>query len=215
MEIEDYPDNRHNEDPVPLMPRKPAKAELDKKPEHKTAVVGHPANIKKPTLGDKIKGAFKPEDLNQVRDYVILDIIIPKFKDACYSMIIGTIDSLFGIKSSATVPASRYSYSKPVNYASYSRKSTSSEPSYSSNTIEYDEIEYATRDDVEAVLNGMQDEIDQYGAISILEMYELSGTTDSNYTHNNYGWESLDGAQIIRIPGNKYGIRLPRPRPLK
>lgn len=221
MEIEDYPDNRRKPAtmPVPLATKQAySKPDAPKKQDHKSPVVGHPANVKKPTLGDKIKDSFKPEDLTQVRDYVILDIIIPKFKDACYSMIIGTIDSLFGIKSSPTVPASRYSYSKPINYSAYSsssQKYVQKDPSYSSNTVDYDEIEYATRDDAEAVLNGMQTEIEEYGSISILEMYELSGTTDNNYTHNNYGWESLDGAQIVRIPGNKYGIRLPRPRPLQ
>lgn len=55
----------------------------------------------------------------------------------------------------------------------------------------YKDIVFATLDDTSKVLNAMVSLIDEYGFVSVADLYDLVGIT-GNYTDNKIGWHNLD-----------------------
>lgn len=53
--------------------------------------------------------------------------------------------------------------------------------------------------------------LDQFGSVSVGEMYTLLNITGS-YTDDKYGWEDLRGARVEAVRGG-FLINLPRPIP--
>ena len=54
----------------------------------------------------------------------------------------------------------------------------------------------------------MDELIDQYGMVSVGDLYDLVGVT-GQYTDNNYGWTDLRTASVVRTRDG-YMIKLPR-----
>ena len=54
----------------------------------------------------------------------------------------------------------------------------------------------------------MDELIDQYGVVSVGDLYDLVGVTGA-YTDNNYGWTDLRTASVVRTRDG-YMIKLPR-----
>ena len=55
----------------------------------------------------------------------------------------------------------------------------------------------------------MDDILDQYGTVSVSDLYELADVACPHYTANKYGWTSLKNAQVMRCRDG-YIIKLPR-----
>jgi hypothetical protein len=74
---------------------------------------------------------------------------------------------------------------KKTGYVSYSTKQKSKEGKT------YKDIVYATLDDTSKVLNAMVSLIDEFGFVSVADLYELVGIT-GNYADYKIGWHNLD-----------------------
>ena len=79
---------------------------------------------------------------------------------------------------------------------------------------DYDDIIFDNRGDAEAVLSSMEDVIDQYGVVSIADLFDLAEVSNSNYAMNNYGWTDLRTANVVRVRDG-YILKLPRALPIK
>ena len=44
-------------------------------------------------------------------------------------------------------------------------------------------------------------------------MYELAEVPNDNYRLNKYGWTSMEGAQVDRLSGGGFAIKMPKARP--
>lgn len=71
----------------------------------------------------------------------------------------------------------------------------------------YDNIVFKKREDAEKVLDQLFNLIDDYGQVTVSDLYYLVGMTP-NFTDYKYGWTDLRKASIGRVR-NGYSINLP------
>lgn len=81
------------------------------------------------------------------------------------------------------------------------------------NLYEIDDVILDTYGDCEAVLDEMRELIEQYGMVSVNDLYDLLGTSGTRHTDSKYGWTSLRTAKIVPARGG-FMLKLPRVVPL-
>lgn len=186
---------------------KSKREETTDKPEEKKIekIVNGKVKKKKKT---RFADIFTSEDLNNVKSYVIDDVLLPAVKRAINDIVSEGIHMLlYGEKSTKpNTPGSR------VSYRSYYDRSDSRISRDTSPVYNYDEIVLESRSEAEDVLSRMDEIIDQYGIISVADFYDLVGVS-SNYTDNKYGWVDIRTAEVIRTRDG-YKIKLPRAKAL-
>lgn len=177
-----------------------------------SVVTGHTTTQKKVGLG-KYTGSIISSDLKSVGDFLMTDVLIPSIKKALADIVVNGIDMLLYGKSGMT---KSNSLSSKVSYSNYYNRSSYSEPlrAGSNNTLDYDNIIFDNRGDAEVVLTSMEDILDQFGSVSVADLYELADVPAPNYTMNNYGWTSLVNAQVLRCRDG-YILKMPKITSLK
>lgn len=191
------------------------KARQEQKPEKKVeAVITGTAKTRKKGDMKKFADVFIAEDANNVKSYILMEVIIPAVKKAISDIITTGIDMiLYGEsgRSKRNNTASKVSYR---NY--YERDSDRVRAGSGSNKrsgLDYDDILFDTRGDAEAVLDAMNDIISQYGTVSVSDFYDLARVPNDNFTMNRYGWTNIGGATAVRVRDG-YILKLPRAIPL-
>lgn len=76
--------------------------------------------------------------------------------------------------------------------------------------FDYSEIIFKNRGDAESVLFAMDDIIDQFGVVSVGDLYDISEVSTENHMVNKYGWSDIRDAKVIRVRKG-YVIDLPKP----
>jgi hypothetical protein len=172
-------------------------------------VISGAAKPKKKGEIQKLADIFIPTDIASLKSYVIHDVVIPYIKKT----ISETVDAiLFGGDS----PKKKTSASK-VSYGSYYNKSSDIKRDVdrqNRSVFDYDNIIFENRGDAEAVLDAMIDIIDTYSVVSVGDLYDLADITTDNFNIHKYGWSDLSSAQVIRVRGDGYSIKLPRALPI-
>lgn len=77
------------------------------------------------------------------------------------------------------------------------------------------ELVYETLVDAEDVLNGMSEIIDNYGFVTVADLYDISGLPGAYYTDSKIGWKGSIKESIIKRVRNGYIIDLPEPEVLE
>lgn len=168
-------------------------------------VTGNVRTKKKSDI-QKFASIFVPEDVNSVKDYILMDVIVPLIKKA----ISDTVEVILypgGKKGGSN--ASKISYRE---YYDRDRRRDYSAPRVRSG-YDFDDIIFDTRGEAEQVLSSMDDLIDVYGTVSVADLYDLAGITGRNYTDNKYGWTDIRTARVVRVREG-YTLELPRALPL-
>lgn len=191
------------------------KSRQEQKSEKKVeAVITGTAKTRKKGEMQKFADVFIAEDANNVKSYILMEVIIPAVKKAISDIVTTGIDMiLYGEagRSRKNGTASKVSYR---NY--YERDSDRIRAGSSANRrggLEYDDILFDTRGDAEAVLDAMNDIICQYGTVSVSDFYDLARVPNDNFTMNRYGWTNIAGATAVRVRDG-YILKLPRAIPL-
>ena len=161
----------------------------------------------------RLADLFLSEDVVNVKNYILMDVIIPSIKKAVYDTIVGTLDmSMYGGRSSGK----RHTADK-VSYRDYNSASRRDERTYNSTRTNsgysYDDIVLDTRGEAETILARMDELIDQYNEVRVADLYDLVGIT-GEYTDNKYGWTNIRNAEVVRTRDG-YKIKMPRAIPLK
>lgn len=197
MNMDNYTPNSHK-----------FKAEQKNKPaeERKKVEKVVSGKVKKKKAGPKLRDLFIPEDITDVKSFLIGDILVPAVKN----MILDTAEEFL---DGGSRRRKRRSNADKVSYGSYyrsqdERDSRRSRPSYG-----YDEVTFDSRGDAELVLLRMEEILDEYGQVRIADYYDLVGIS-GEYTDNNYGWNDLKYADVERTRDG-FIIKLPRVIPLK
>lgn len=76
------------------------------------------------------------------------------------------------------------------------------------------ELVYETRADAEKVLNGMSEIIDNYGFVTVTDLYDISGLPGAYYTDSIIGWKGSIKESTIKKIRDGYIIDLPKPEVL-
>ena len=200
--MEDYKPNSN------LYKKAQREKENDKKVEK---VVKGTVKVKKKSEIRKFKDMIISEDAGDVKSYILMDILIPTLKKAISDIITDGVDMILGT-------GNKKKKSRGSNYVSY-RSYSDSDDRYdrrsggSRGGFDLDDLEFESRADAEEVFDMMHDLIDNYGLVTVSDLYDLSNLPKP-YTGNRYGWTSIRNAEIIRLRGGGYTIKLPRPRPI-
>ena len=175
-------------------------------------VVTGKAITKKKNNAQKFADVFISEDINNVKSYILMDVLIPSLKKAIQDIVTNGIDMLLYGESGRN--RTRSSGSK-VSYSSYynDRDRRDSLPRRSRSDFDYDSIIFNSRGDAEAVLNAMDDMISQYKVVTVGDLYDLADITTDNYMINKYGWSDIRAAKVMRV-SEGYILKLPKPMPL-
>lgn len=176
-------------------------------------VNGH-VHTKKKSETQKIKDVFVSEDINDVKSYILLDVLVPTIKKAISDIVTNGVDMwLYGrvsaVNKKNNAPKVSYrNYGEPDdgkrNYNRYS--------SQARNGYDFDNIVIDNRGEAEEVLFSLNDLIVKYGMASVADLYDLVGIT-GNYTDNKYGWLDVRNASVVRI-NDGYVLKLPKALPL-
>lgn len=198
----EYPDNSHN--------AKDQQRQNQKKAEHKLEkVITKGAKTRKKSEARKFLGFFIPEDKESVKGYIITDIIIPSIKNGIADVISLV---LFG-EAGRLGRGGRGGGASKISYQKYYRDDRDDRREYSrprlAGGFDYEEIVFESRGDADLVLDQMEAAINQYGLVTIADLYDLAGMTCQNYLANNYGWSDISTARVVSSRDGFY-LQLPR-----
>lgn len=177
------------------------------------AVITGKAKTRKKGEMQKFADVFIAEDANNVKSYILMEVIIPAVKKAISDIVTTGIDMiLYGEagRSRKNGAASKVSYR---NYYEQESGRTRAGSAGRRSSFDYDDVIFDTRGDAEAVLDAMNDIISQYGTVSVSDFYDLARVPNDNYTMNRYGWTNIGGATAVRVRDG-YILKLPRAIPL-
>lgn len=187
---------------------KPSEKKIEK-------VVSGTARQRKKSELRKFADVFVSEDVENVKSYILLDVLVPAVKKAISDIVTNGIDMiLYGGSGSKSKPST----SSKVSYRSYYEKSNSDRSRSDSRLTtrasgyDYDEVVLPNRGEAEEVLSRMDELIDVYGMVSVADLYDLVGIT-GKYTDNKYGWTDIRNAYVDRIRDG-YVIKMPKAMPL-
>lgn len=172
-------------------------------------VVTDPVKLRKKSSVEKLFEVFAPDDVENVKHYIVRDVIVPSIKD----IILDAIKALLGVdergRNTRRPVASKISYK---DY--YDRKSNNAVRNdiCNRNELDYEDYVIPTRGEAENVLSKMDEIIAVYGMVSIADLYDLIGVTPK-YTYNHYGWTDIRSASIVRVRDG-YVVKMPKAMPL-
>lgn len=156
----------------------------------------------------KFTSIFISEDVKNVKEYILLDVLVPTIKKT----ILGAIDMMLNGGSSSY---SGRSSSSKVSYRKYYDEPRDERRS-NGNTVrtrfDYDDIGFPSRGEAEAVREEMCNVIERYGFVTVADMYDMAGLSQP-FTSNKYGWTNIRNAEVVRS-GGEYVIKLPKALPI-
>lgn len=174
------------------------------------SVVSGATKVKKKSEVRKITDVFVSEDISNVKSYVLMDVLVPAIKKAISDIVTNGIDMiLYGEtgKSRKTSPGSHIQYGGFYRGSDERRDRSVGRVS---NGLDFNDVVFDNRGDAEAVLQAMDDIIEQFGVVSVGDFYDLAQISTNNYAINKYGWTDIRGANVVRVRDG-YMIKLPRP----
>ena len=175
-------------------------------------VVSGTAKTKKKSEMSKFKDIFISEDASNVKSYVLMDVLIPAMKKAISDIVTTGIDMiLYGEEgeSRRRAPSERVSYRRYYDQ----RDDRSIDRVRTRTGYSYDDIIVDNRGEAEEVLSRMDELIDQYGVVSVGDLYDLVGITGT-YTDQKYGWTNIRTAKPQRLRDGGYMLMLPKALPI-
>jgi len=198
-----YPDNSHS-----AREKRCDSAAQEKKVDK---VVTGAVKLRKKSEARKLASIFTPDDMENIKSYIVTDVIIPGVKnavaDAVSILLFGDSGRLGTRKSSG----SKLMYQRCYDGRQDCRRDNDHRrnvPGY-----EHDDIIFDTRGEAELVLDRLDEIIATYGMASVADLYDLAGITNRRYTDNKYGWTDIRGAKPRRV-SDGYILLLPRALPI-
>lgn len=179
--------------------------------EKKQSVIQGTASTKKKGLLSRFSETFTLGHTNDVKNYILVDILIPSVKKALYDMVVNGTDMILfrgqgGGRRGQKSNISRASY---ADYHTGTRYGSQVAPVPVQRTgFEYDEIIFETIVDAEQVLRSMDAVLEQYDSVSVADLYEFAGLTNPNWNVHKYGWTNIAGSYALPVRDG-YILKLP------
>lgn len=201
--MENYPNNSFKA----REERRSSGVSKDKSPpeKHVTKVITGGAKTVKKSWFKRFVGLFMSEEIDNVPGYLWRNTILPAIKR--------TISDCVEIGLNGETSRRRSSGSSIVSEYRGGNSSQARTRYDIQNLYEIDDVVLDSYGDCEAVLDEMCALIEQYGMVSVLDLYDMLGTTSTRHTDSKYGWTSLRTAKIVPVRG-AFMLKLPRVVPL-
>ena len=155
---------------------------------------------------NSILASFINDDLQDIKKYIVEDVLIPTIKKTITDVVKNSIDMFFY----GEVSRSNRSNSSRISYSSYYDRDR--EPRSRRNSLLIDDIVLESRAEAEEVLDRLDEMIEEFGMASVLNLYDLIGVT-APFTADKYGWTDIRSASVVRTKDG-YMLKLPRALPL-
>lgn len=204
MEIENYKPNSHK-----------SKEDQDAPIKKTEKVISGTAKKRKKSEIRKFTDVFISEDVDSVKNYILVDVLVPAVKKAISDIVTNGIDMLLygeSKHSNAGTTASKVSYRSYYDKKSGDDRLARYSTTHTRVGYDYDNIILDTRGEAENVLSRMDELVSTYGMVSVADMYDLVGIT-GNYTDNKYGWTDIRNASVVRVRDG-YVIKMPKVLPI-
>lgn len=189
--------------------------EANKEEKKLEKVVSGKVKVKQKGEAQRFAENFISEDAHNVKSYIWGDILVPSIKKIISEIVTNSIDMiLYGETGhSHSRSSSNNSGSIKPAYRSFYEQQSRPVTTYRSTAYTFNDIEFDTYADADEVLRNMIDIVQEYGIVTIAQMYDLVGLAGV-WTDNNYGWTDLRSARIERTRVGTYIIKLPRVLPV-
>lgn len=175
-------------------------------------VVKSTAKVKKKNEISKLKDIFISDDAQNVKSYILMDVLVPAAKKAVSDIVTNGIDMILYGETGRTKKSS----AGGISYRSYydrrdDERRQSATRQYRTGYTQ-DDIIIESRGEAEEILERMDELIATYGVVSVADMYDLAGITCA-YTDNKYGWTNIRNAEVRRVKDG-WMLKMPRAMPL-
>ena len=165
------------------------------------------------TFGKKIFNS----DRKTVKESITDNVSIPEIKSFISVLGKSVLDNL--LYGKAARPASNYSYnsiqySQPINYNQTSQNANAQQSSLPKGVKDVQRLTFDDRGIAESVLAKRHDRLNTYGVVSVKDLFELAGQPKIDPASYNYGWNSLNGAEVRRSGLSEFYIQLPPISPI-
>lgn len=178
-------------------------------------VVQGTAKVKKKGKTSKFASMFISEDATNVKSYIVADVLVPAAKKLVSDIVKDGIEMILygGVNRSKRSSGFRADYVSYNRYSDRKYEDRRLDDSRARSGYSYDDVILETRGEAEEVLDAMDNIIEEYGMVSVMDLYDLVGIT-GQYTDNKYGWTNIRNAEPVRTRDG-YMLKLPRAIPLK
>lgn len=156
----------------------------------------------------KFTDVFMAEDVTSVKDYILMDVLLPAAKKAISDMVTSGIDMILYGETRGRKERDRGSRVSYTQYYDDRDRRNSRRPARVRTGYNFDDIFLESRYEAEEVLDRMEDLINTYGLVSVADLNDLVGIQGS-YTDNKYGWTNLRNASVQRTRDGYY-LNLPK-----
>ena len=181
--------------------------EKPKKEKIKPVVSGKVKKNKK-SFGEKVVDNFINEDVDDVKGYLVSDVVVPTIKKT----ILDVIKMFFYGRTSGPGNGSEIvPYNRMSGGRTYIMGSSNIKPKRISHKS-FNDIWFENRGDIERVVDNLNAIIETYSVVSVADLFELSGQ-DTVFTDNRFGWTDISGMQIVNKDGG-YVLKMTPPRPI-
>jgi len=168
--------------------------------------------VQKKSLGTKFADAFISDAAKDVKDYIIMDVIIPGIKDTiinCMEMI------FFGNTSNRRGRRSSVGYSDNTSYRAFyqseydgygaprrrdrrDRRYRDDEREFSRDQIDYRNIVVRDKDSAKEIVSILRGRIEKYGEATKADLFELIEISSTS-VDNNWGWTDTRDIGLRRV----------------
>lgn len=149
------------------------------------------------------------DDVKNVKDYILLDVLVPAFKNAITDIVKNGCDML--IWGEVRHDKKKHCKTSRISYSDYYDRDRRDSRDYRSarSGYDFDDIILDTKAEGLEVLDSLEDVIEKYDQASVADLYDLVGLS-GNYTDYKYGWKNLRSADVVRTRDGDYILKLPR-----
>lgn len=188
-----------------------SKQEVKPAAEEKRATKVVKGNVRtKPNEARKFADVFISEDINNVKNYILMDVLVPAIKKAVADIVTNGVEMiLYGSTSNRRNSSS----GSKVSYRNYydsrdDRRDHDRGGSRTRSGLDYDDFVFESRGEAEAVLSQMGDIIERFKYVTVADLYDMVDKVPP-FTANKYGWTSIRNADVVR-DRDGYRLKLPR-----
>lgn len=179
-------------------------------------VIDSDVKISKHNPRTKLSDVFIAKDIHSVGYTLVDDILIPEIKKILDSLVSNGFHMLLYGEPNRTKPKNGSLPGAKIAYQNFYSEGKSAIATTKTNKItsytEYDRMIFSSKEEAETILDIMNESIETYGQVSILDLYDMVGIS-SMYASDNYGWKNLSKAYSERC-ADGYILRLPKAQPL-
>ena len=156
------------------------------------------------------------DDMVNVKNYIILDVLIPTIKDAVVNIVSNGISILVYGDVAPSKSGSRFNYNGITNKKGSSVRDSKAMAADRRITHDFRDVAFKQRKDALEVLSMMNEYIMDYGNCSVYDFYQFARQEQyAKFTDHDWGWTQLGNIDIIRLYGGNYALNLPRAEKLE